>query len=108
MYAAPSDMQCYACKATTAGNITLQGKGMYYDDAGSVYDGLWEKGVRHGHGQQSYISDSGDGHNVYNGNWEQDNRYLLFLLFIQVQATRVASSLSPQRSLRLLLSCLKE
>ena len=53
----------------------LQGRGIYYDDAGNAYEGLWEKGVRAGRGQQAYLSESADSNDIYEGDWEQDNRF---------------------------------
>lgn len=54
----------------------MQGRGIYYDDSGSAYEGLWAKGLRQGHGQQAYAPEGGDGFHtdVFDGEWDQDNR----------------------------------
>ena len=52
----------------------IQGRGIYYDDAGNAYDGLWEKGLRHGAGQQAYVCEVAGSSDIYEGDWETDNR----------------------------------
>ena len=54
----------------------MQGRGLHYDDAGNVYEGQWQEGMRHGEGQQLYGGRLPDhfGADVYDGQWENDNR----------------------------------
>ena len=54
----------------------VQGNGIYYDESGSAYEGHWVGGLRQGHGQQAYVPEDRDGlsSDVYDGEWDQDNR----------------------------------
>ena len=54
----------------------MQGRGIHYDANGNEYQGMWEKGVREGTGQQTYLnSDAGNSSgDVFEGCWIQDNR----------------------------------
>ena len=73
----------------------MQGRGIYYDDSGSAYEGLWVKGLRQGHGQQAYIPEGSDGfsNDVYDGDWDQDNRSESLC----IRPAQVALSMSGRR-----------
>ena len=44
----------------------LLGDGKHYFNQGDIYEGNWEKFIRHGKGKQIYKNG-----NVYEGNWEK-------------------------------------
>ena len=46
---------------------------MVYRDGGK-YEGLWEKGMRHGVGTMSYVTLSGTPDYTYKGNWVSDQK----------------------------------
>lgn len=66
-------------RATAAPKPPVQGRGLHYNDIGNVYEGQWQEGMRHGEGQQLYGGRLPDhfGPDVYNGQWENDNRWEL-------------------------------
>jgi hypothetical protein len=41
---------------------------------GSKYEGLWEKGKRHGVGTMTYMTEEGSIESIYKGNWFNDLR----------------------------------